>query len=104
MGAGVPRQSGELAVRNDLPVRDPAQCLGDRALEGGGLIEVDLDVEKPVALAGEEPDKALRERMSLASCGHPGSRQLVPEQNLVLEHDLADPPALRCVGQPPRHA
>jgi hypothetical protein len=104
MGAGVPGQSGELAVRDDLSVRDPAQDLGHGALEGSRLVEVDLNVEKPVALAGEEPDKAVRERMSLASCSHPGSRQLVPEQDLAFEHDLADPPALRCVGQPPRHA
>jgi hypothetical protein len=104
MRTGVPGEGGKLAVRDDLPVRDPPQRFGNRALERGRLVEIDLDVEEVVLLACEEPGKARRERMSLDSRDDPGSRQLVPEEKLPLEHDLAHAPALRCVGQLPRHA
>ena len=100
----MPGEGGELAVRDDFPVRDPPQRLGNRTLERSRLVEIDLDVQKVVALAGEEAGKALRERMSLVSREQPGSRQLVPEKKLALEHDLAHAPAFRCVGQPSGHA
>ena len=71
---------------------------------GSRLVEIDLDVQEVVALAREEADEPLRERMRLVSREHPGSGQLVPEEKLALEHDLAHAPAFRCIGQLSGHA
>ena len=89
--ARVPGDGGELAVGDDLPVRDVPRRLGNRALKRGRLVEIDLDVQEVVAPAREEADEPLRERMRLVSREHPGSGQLVPEEKLALEHDLAHP-------------
>src|SRR5918992_4767391 len=93
----MPRQSGQLSVRNALAVGDLAQRHRNRPLERRRPREIELYVREVASLPAEVPLQPPRERMLARSTSSPRPRQLVVNEPLRFHPDLPHTPSIGLV-------
>jgi hypothetical protein len=87
----VARERRQLSVRDGFAVGDGAKSGDDGALKRARAVQIELDVAEVVPLAAKVGDEPVAERRRIARpAGSAGRRQLVSDEDVAVEPELAD--------------